>query len=439
MTAASQPGRTSQRVLVSLFGNIFPPLSAFVTAPILAQALGVAGRGELGAATAPLLLALGIVTFGMPEAMTHFIGRGSGPVRAVVLRGLAWLTLGGVAGTAGIVVLAPVLSAGDTDVGALIRIAAIALVPSLLLSGLRGLAAGLHLWGLITTERIIAAIFRLIGIVALALTGNLTEFTATIVIGLTSFVGAIAYVALPARLRRTDRAVVDAAPLGMLSFGGRIWIGSFIGILLARFDQAILLPLSSAVALGLYVVAVSISELPLVFNSAMRDVMFSAESESSQDERLALASRTSTIVTAAIALAVGLLSVWGIPLLFGADFDEAVLPTAILLVGVVLGNPGSIAGVGLSARGRPGLRAFALAVGFVVNLAVVILLAPTLGAVGAALAALLGSVFAGFLNIVWLRRYFGFRMSAFYGLRRSDITVIVAAGLSILARVRRRS
>ena len=438
MTGASGSGQTSQRVLVSLFGNVFPPLSAFVTAPILAQALGVAGRGELGAATAPLLLALGIVTFGMPEAMTHFIGRGSGPIRAVVLRGLAWLTLGGVAGTAGIVLLAPVLSAGSADVGALIRIAAIALVPSLLLSGLRGLAAGLHLWGLITTERIVAAVFRLGAIIALAATGTLTEFTATIVIGLTSFVGAIAYVALPSRIRRSARSVVEAAPLGMLSFGGRIWIGSFIGILLARFDQAILLPLSSAVALGLYVVAVSISELPLVFNSAMRDVMFSAESESSQDDRLALASRTSTIVTAVIALAVGVLSVWGIPFLFGADFDGAVLPTVILLVGVVLGNPGSIAGVGLSARGRPGLRAFALAVGFVVNLAVVVLLAPTLGAVGAALAALLGSVLAGFVNIVWLRRYFGFRLSAFYGFRASDVTAIVVAGRSILARVRRR-
>jgi O-antigen/teichoic acid export membrane protein len=435
---AAGSGRTSQRVLVSLFGNIFPPLSAFVTAPILAQALGVAGRGELGAATAPLLLALGIVTFGMPEAITHFVGRGSGPMRTVVLRGLAWLTLGGVAGTAGIVLLAPALSAGSADVGALIRIAAIALVPSLLLSGLRGLAAGLHLWGLITTERIVAAVFRLAAIVTLAATGTLTEFTATIVIGLTSFVGAVAYVALPARIRRGARSVVEAAPLGMLSFGGRIWIGSFIGILLARFDQAILLPLSSAVALGLYVVAVSISELPLVFNSAMRDVMFSAESESSQDDRLALASRTSTIVTAVIALAVGVLSVWGIPLLFGADFDGAVLPTVILLVGVVLGNPGSIAGVGLSARGRPGLRAFALAVGFVVNLAVVVLLAPTLGAVGAALAALLGSVLAGFVNIVWLRRYFGFRLSAFYGFRASDVTAILVAGRSILARARRR-
>lgn len=431
--------RTSERVLVSLVGNVFPPLSAFVTAPILAQVLGVAGRGELGAATAPLLLALGIATFGMPEAMTHFVGRSSGPIRPVVLRGLAWLALGGVAGTAGIVLLAPLLSGGSADVGALIRIAAVALVPSLLLSGLRGVAAGLHLWGLVTIERLISAAFRLVAVIVLAATGTLTELTATIVIGLTSFVGAAAYVALPALTRGKQRVGATTLHAGMLSFGSRVWVGSFIGILLARFDQAILLPLSSAVALGLYAVAISISELPLVFNSAMRDVIFSAESESNQDDRLALASRTSTLVTAVIAVLIGLASIWGIPLLFGEDFAGALVPTLILLAGVVLGNPGSIASVGLSARGRPGLRAFALVVGFAANLSLLLLLAPALGAVGAALATFAGSVLASLTAVILLSRRFGFSMGAFYGLRRSDITVILAAGASIVARVRRRS
>lgn len=431
--------RTSERVLVSLVGNVFPPLSAFVTAPILAQVLGVAGRGELGAATAPLLLALGIATFGMPEAMTHFVGRSAGPIRAVVLRGLGWLALGGVAGTAGIALLAPLLSGGSADVGALIRIAAIALVPSLLLSGLRGVAAGLHLWGLVTIERFISAAFRLVAIIALAATGTLTELSATIVIGLASFVGAIAYVALPGLVSAKRRAGDAVTHAGMLSFGSRVWVGSFIGILLARFDQAILLPMSSAVALGLYVVAISISELPLVFNSAMRDVMFSAESESNQDDRLALASRTSTIVTLVIAVLVGLASIWGIPLLFGADFADALLPTAILLAGVVLGNPGSIASVGLSARGRPGLRAFSLALGFAANLALLLLLAPVLGAVGAAIATVAGSILASLTAVILLSWRFGFSVGAFYGLRRSDITVILGAVKSIVARLRRSS
>ncbi|MDH6180226.1 O-antigen/teichoic acid export membrane protein [Microbacteriaceae bacterium SG_E_30_P1] len=431
--------RTSERVLVSLVGNVFPPLSAFVTAPILAQVLGVEGRGELGAATAPLLLALGIATFGMPEAMTHYVGRSTGSLRAVVTRGLAWLTLGGALGTAAIILLAPALAAGSDAIARLIAIAAVALLPSLLLSGLRGVAAGLHLWGLVTAERLISSVFRLGGIVALAVTGTLTELTATIVIAGTSFVGAVVYVVLPRHVSRRRGGRELVAHAGLLSFGSRVWVGSFIGILLARFDQAILLPLSSAVALGLYVVAVSISELPLVFNSAMRDVMFSSESESQQDERLALASRTSTIVTAAIAVVIALVSIPGIPFLFGADFADALVPTLILLGGVVLGNPGSIASIGLSARGRPGLRAFALAVGFTANLLLIIVLAPILGATGAAIAACAGAMLSGFTAILWIRKLFGFRLSAFYGLRRGDIQAIVAAVASIAGRFRRRA
>ncbi len=62
-------------MLFTLVGNFFPPLAMLISAPILAQALGVDGRGEVAAATAPLILVITAATFGIPDAVTYVIAR----------------------------------------------------------------------------------------------------------------------------------------------------------------------------------------------------------------------------------------------------------------------------------------------------------------------------------------------------------------------------
>ena len=80
----------------------------------------------------------------------------------------------------------------------------------------------------------------------------------------------------------------------------------------------------------------------------------------------------------------------------GSAFDAAVVPAVILLVGLWLGTPGSVAGAGLSGRGRPGLRTVSLLVALVFNVTFLLVLTPVLGAEGAAIATLIGAVIAGF-------------------------------------------
>jgi O-antigen/teichoic acid export membrane protein len=162
-----------------------------------------------------------------------------------------------------------------------------------------------------------------------------------------------------------------------------------------------------------------VSEVILVFNSAVRDVIFSLESSSLNLDRLGKASRVPTLVTSSLAFTVGVLSVWGIPWLFGDAFSPAVGPTLILLLAIVLGNPGSVAGAGLSARGRPELRSVSLLIAVVVNVALVIALVPPLGACGAAWATLAGNVVAGGMNIIFLRIYLGIPVVIFLGIRKT--------------------
>jgi O-antigen/teichoic acid export membrane protein len=433
-------GGTGRGVAISAVGNLFPPLAALVSAPILAQSLGVVGRGEVAAGTAPLVLGMGLFSLAIPEAVTYFTAKGNHLPRSVLGRGMAYLIVLGALGTILLVLLAPILSGGDDDLTFLIVLGSFALTPSLVLGGVRGAAIGWQKWHLVSAERLVGAVARLGTIAVLSALGALTPLTGTATMAATSFIGIIVYLFLPGQVSRTTRLPGSAydrliGQPALVRYGLSMWAGSLTGILLSRLSQTLMVPLASAHELGLYAVAVSVSEVVLVFNSAVRDVMFSVESAGNNDKRLSSATRISTALTVVSAIGVGTLSVWGIPFLFGEGFADAVPVTLILLVGIVLGNPGSVAGAGLSARGRPGLRSIALAVALVFNIVALVTLVPLIGALGAAVATVVGNTISGGLVLVWLRVFFGIPVTTFLGVRFEDIRVF----LRQLNRLRKRN
>ncbi|MBD8104054.1 oligosaccharide flippase family protein [Plantibacter sp. CFBP 8775] len=421
MATTMAEGGGSRNIAIAAVGNLGAPIAAFVSAPILAQVLGVDARGEVAAITAPVLLAASAITFGLPEAITFFVARGAGRHRALVGRGLLLLLGCGALGWAALAVLGEFLFSGPN--ASIAFLISFAIVPMLLLGGLRGYAAGRSAWSLVALERAIGAVVRLALVAGLAVANSLTVFTASVSIAVSAFVGAIAYLML---LRRPHGAVLTSGDelrggRDLLGYGSRIWIGSLAGVFLSRLDQTLMIPLSSAYELGLYAVAVSVSEVTLVFNSAVRDVIFSQESARADLRRLALAARVSTALTVLMAGLVGLASWLFLPALFGAEFDAASGVVLVLLLGIVLGNPGSVAGAGLSARGRPELRSYSLIIACIANVALVIALVPVFGAIGAAVATVAGNVIAGYMNVFWVKRSFGGTMRGFILFGWADI------------------
>lgn len=417
-----------------LVGNVFPPAAAFITSPLLAHTLGAEGRGLVSGATAPLLLVLGAATLGLPEAVTYSIASGASGAKVIKSAAL-WTAFAGLASTILVIALAAPLSGHDPSLAGLTALVAFAAAPGLLVGVARGAAAGIGAWGLVTVDRVLQGVFRLTVLLALALLGRLSVTSAALTIAAGAVIGVLAYVPLIPAMRARD----SDGPFALMHFGLRNWSGSLSGILVSRVDQSLMVPLSNPFELGVYAVSVSISELPLVFNNAVRDVIFAVESERSDGTRLAAAARISTTLTAVAGLAVGGLAAVFMTQLFGSDFRSAVGVTAVLLLAVVGGNPGSIAGMGLSARGRPGLRSLSLTIGLVVDLAVLVLLAPHLGAMGAAIATLFANCSCAVFNLYWLRRCHGIPMRSFMGLRSSDVEAIVSIVRSAMAGRLRRS
>lgn len=430
------PRTARHAVAFSTLGNAVAPVAALATAPVLAHALQAEGRGLVAAATAPLLLAVALGSLGLPAALNHWIARHPGITRPAFVLSAVISAVAGGALTIGLALLGPTLAGGHETLGRLILLAALALVPNLLAALLQSVAAGHHAWRLIAVERLVTQGLRLAVIGGLALAGALTVEFAVVAIAASPVLGACCYLGLLRRPRIRTASTGQTAPTAqsaqtldarlLVSYGGRVWFGALSGILLSRLDQTLMVPLAGAVALGLYAVAVNIADVPLIVANAVREVSFSDQSASNDPAALA---RSSRLTTAAVTLASGAIAAAmpvAVPLLFGPEFREAIPVAAVLLLGLVLGSPGSLAGVGLAAVGRPGVRSVSLAIAAVCSAVALVLLAPVLGALGAAIATCLGNVVSAGGNLVFLRRLTGQPVSAFLGVRRSDVRAIRA-------------
>lgn len=423
-------------MLIALVGNLVPPLVSVFSGPILAQALGVGGRGMVAAATAPFALVVALVTFGVPEAVTYAVARAPGLARNILVRGTWLLVLAGVVACGLVLVASPLLSGEDATIRHLMLIASAAIVPNLVVGALRGVASATGRWTMVTAQRTLGAVLKLALLIPFWLAGALTPLVATIIIAAVPVLGAFPYLLMLRRLPEPAAEVpADARTPALLSYGSRSWAGSVSGILHARVDQVLLTPLAGPVEMGLYVVAVAVGELPLIIHSSIRDVNFVSEAHGSQDARLAATARISTLLTGGAALAIGVTMSWWLPVLYGEDFRDALPATAVMLAAVVLGSPGSIAGSGLSGRGRPGLRSMTLFAAFVVNAALLFALVPVLGAVGAAWATVGGQVVQGSACLYLVNRHYGIPVRDFLGVRRSDLVQLGRLGRSVLTRL----
>jgi O-antigen/teichoic acid export membrane protein len=345
-----------------------------------------------------------LITFGIPEALTHYVAAKSGEQKTYLKHALQMSLLGSIVGVLIIQIFAFWLSGSDEQNATYLKIASLTLVPTSLVTVLRAHSAGLGNWGLIAFEKLLGALSITIGITVLALFSFVSILNAVVLIACGPIIGGFVYI--PFLFRGGREKPQRFLRKQVNTFALKFWPGVIGGAFLMRLDQSILLPLSNSFEVGIYFVAVSISEAPLLINRSIRDTIYTLDSKSHSIERLRKASSISGVLTLAAALVLGILSYHFIDEVFGAEFREALPVLFILLIASVLGNPGSIAGMILSSRGRPELRSRSLILGAVFNVVLLLLLAPNYGAVGAAVATLIGNIVVASINVWSLKSRF---------------------------------
>ena len=171
-------------------------------------------------------------------------------------------------------------------------------------------------------------------------------------------------------------------------YGLRGQVGGILSLVNLRLDVAILGALAGPGVLGVYAVASKYAELLRLPGLAITYVLYprlAVQDPAEAGRRVAamLPRAFGLTVLAAVPLAA---AVPLLPLVYGHAFNAAVIPTYILLVGLVGEGVAGVVSAYLYGVGRPGANSLGLGVAVIVTLVLDLLLIPHYHAVGAAFA-----------------------------------------------------
>jgi O-antigen/teichoic acid export membrane protein len=172
-------------------------------------------------------------------------------------------------------------------------------------------------------------------------------------------------------------------------YGIRAQVGGLISQLNLRLDFILLTALTGPAVLGVYAIASKFAELLKIVGMALTYVLYPKYAR--EGTAIATKGARSLIPRAGLLTAGGAVSLWlaagfVIPTFYGSEFEAAISPARIILLGLVLEGVAAVITAYLYGVGRPGLNSWAMAAGLVMTVALDLALIPAYEAVGAAIA-----------------------------------------------------
>jgi stage V sporulation protein B len=404
----------------------------FVTGVLVSRAQGPQGKGSfamlcLAVALAPLVLSLGL-----GQAAIYFVRRSAFGARECAGNLLAVTLLI----TLGVLAPLPLLTAPSAyswlkSVVALRHpwLLIVCIPPALarLYAGHLAAAIGDIRW--YSLSFLLEAGLRLLCAVAILALGTDHDVGFAVLFG-SSLAAIIAWYEL---FRRVDGIRPQLQwPLlrSLTAYGTRTQGAAILGYMNLKVDQLVVAIFLNLQSVGVYSVALSISELAIYVSRATSMVLFVRASgmspmlASHATSRVARLSNTLAVFIAA--------SIWTaaptvVPYLFGDGFLVAVWPLRVLLFGTCALNLSQLLSSDLSARGNPsaGLRANVVGLSFM--LAMDIALVPRFGLLGAAFASSLSYLIALIVLLVEYRRSTGVATRTLICATQADVVAAFTA------------
>jgi O-antigen/teichoic acid export membrane protein len=370
-------------------------LFSVVTSLVGARALGPAGRGDLLLITLwPLVIAM-LTEFGLPNAYRYWMAKEPDRVARLFSNAVIYtLIVGGISVLVGDLLVPHLVGKRTPEVMLLVRVYMINIPAVIFLNLMRGLLEGTRRFGWAGAARFIFFVVQAVGFLGLWLTGRLTIATAafTMILAQTASV-LLATAAVWRQLRPRWRPSWAEFKTSM-HYGLRDYAGGVADYATLRLDQLMLGAMASSSAMGLYVVAVRLSEVTTYAAGAAAAALMPEVAASRKGDNVeALLARTLRL-TIYLNLVV-LVPLWlAAPLilrtLFGSGFEPATNAFRWLLISAVVWSAGAIVIRGLQGFGHPGLTTIARFASAVVTAGALLILLPRMGITGAAIASLIG-------------------------------------------------
>jgi O-antigen/teichoic acid export membrane protein len=415
----------------------------FVGLLLIARALGPTGRGTVAFITTASILMARLTRLGIGEATVVFAARRSSARPTLLANILAFGSTAGFVGAAlvcGTLLLVPSLKPPGIGGPELTAIALSVMAATLADAGYKfALACSrfrLHALVTITTSWIYAVLILVVW-AAVGLTAARAAFAWAAVHGLRALV-LFSASTLSVGLRRPSLRLFRDS----LRFGLRAWVGTLADDLNFRVDQIIVALIASEAALGIYAVAVNAYEVLLYLPGAAATALLPLIAGSPrplQAERTLHAFRSVALVTSASVVVAAFLGPLLLPIAFGSDFEDSVVPFLLLLPGVLGALLLAIFTNALVASSAPGRSSLGPLASLFVGLALDFALIPRFGASGAAAAATAAFFSGGVTAVFVYRRREPFPWRELVLLRRGDFEIMLGLVSALLRRLPTRA
>ncbi len=373
-----------------------------VASIVVARYTGPSGKGMLAVLNVIGGLAVQMGNFGLHAATTHFAAREAGSLARIawaslVLAPTIGLVIAG--GLGGLILLFPAVVAGVPPILVAVTLVAIPFAFLLLffqniLLGQQRIAAYnlLEVGGKALTLPLVLAILVVLGggVRELVLAGSLVS----VVTALTAVRLAFRGVSEPFLL---DRGLLRR----MLAYGFRSYLSCLLAYLIIRSDMLLVNYFLGTGQAGVYAVAVNLSDLLLVFPTAIGAMLFPRISAQPKDDGAltAAACRHTAAGMLILCLGAGLLARPLILLLYGRPFSGAIAPFLLLLPGILALSLETIFMNDLAGRGLPPIVIAVPGAGLALNLALNLAFIPRFGILAAAASSSLA--YGVMLAIAW--------------------------------------
>ncbi len=215
---------------------------------------------------------------------------------------------------------------------------------------------------------------------------------------------------------------------GMLSFGAKSYLQTLTATWHRSLDQAMVAYYLEPAAVGVYAIAVNLANLLVRIPETMGTVLFPRLAGSSDEDAHAATARVcrhTLFVTTTGAIAFAIAGPIAIRVLYGKAFEGAIVPLLISLPGLISMTLYQLLTRNFTARGRQQVNVVAACIALVSNVSLNVLLIPTWGISGAALAHVASYSAAALTLLVVFVRESGHSLGATLFLRPSEFGDLV--------------
>jgi len=380
-------GHRRDTLITTVAGLAIYGLSLF-TGPLLARSLGVSDRGTYAAVWAPTQILGWLLMLGIPAATTYFARRDN----RVLLDNTAWLLTAAV-GLPVFAVLWPLaplfLHRHPPEAVFWFRMFLGAMLLVLPMQNAYEYCRARRRTIRFNVYRGLPSLLTTVLVVGLFLAGSLDLRSALLATWLANLVGALCVIGFERTWPRPGRRRFDRELFRLqVTWGAKVWVGTLSNMVLARFDQFLMVGIVAPDQLGLYAIAVTAAGVSAPVAQGVGFAFFPhlmrEDDPKARDAWTRQGFRWVLAGSLAVCVPLALVVPWLLPRLFGPEFSGSTAPLFVLLPGQLMWNLAQVFKTRLDADNRPGAGSKAIALGAVITVVGVPLAVPQWGIMGAA-------------------------------------------------------